>query len=262
MGVYAFIALCVAGILAAAVIVLDRPRVVQVPTASLNARRDLGELGFAELFTRAYLTYDSQSPQARERALAPYVGGPLDADAGFQPPDHGAQHVWWAQVWQQRAGSGGETVYTVAAQTDQTGLSCVSVPIRRSGGALEIFALPAIVGCPRIQAPAQDTDQGLVDVSDPDLQTIARRALTNYLASNKSDLQADVDPAAQISLPSQVLALSDVVSLKWTPSGGGVLATVRAADAAHGGTYTLRYQLDLVHRDRWYVAAIQMDPTT
>ena len=41
-------------------------------------------------------------PEAREHALAPFVGQGMDAGAGLQPPASGEQRVQWAQVVQER----------------------------------------------------------------------------------------------------------------------------------------------------------------
>ena len=84
---YVLYALALAGLLASARFALDPPRTA-LPASLLRrpALEDLAAEGFATLFARAYLTWEAQHPEAREHALAPFVGSGMDADAGLQPP--------------------------------------------------------------------------------------------------------------------------------------------------------------------------------
>jgi hypothetical protein len=259
-----FYALAVAGLLASARFAIDPPRAA-LPAALLRrpAPEDLAAEGFATLFARAYLTWEAQSPEAREHALAPFVGSGMDADAGLQPPASGEQRVQWTQVVQQREPLPGEHVYTVAAQTDTAGLVYLTVGVLHPpGGALALAGYPAFVG-PPASGPAQ-TDAGgrLREVSDPELSTVVERALRNYLAGSLSELAADLAAGARVSLPGMELALQSLQSLQWAPGGGAVLALVEAQDQ-RGAQYTLAYELDVVRaQGRWEISAIQMDPDT
>ena len=113
---YVLYALALAGALASARFALDPPRAA-LPAALLRrpAGEDLAAEGFATLFARAYLTWEAQHPEAREHALAPFVGSGIDAGAGLQPPASGEQRVQWTQVVQEREPQPGDHVYTVAA---------------------------------------------------------------------------------------------------------------------------------------------------
>jgi Conjugative transposon protein TcpC len=260
-------ALTLAGLLASARFALDPPRAT-VPAALLRRApaQDLAAEGFATLFARTYLTWEAQDPEARERALAPFVGPGMDADAGLQPPAGSersqiAQHVLWTQVVQEREPLPGQHVYTVAAQTDTAGLLYLTVSVLHpAGGRLALAGYPALVGAPASD-PAQTSAEGrLRQVADPELATVVERALRNYLAGSASELAADLAPGARVSMPGEGLALQSLQSLQWAPGGGAVLAVVQAQDQ-RGAQYTLAYELDVARaQGRWEIAAIQMDP--
>jgi len=118
-----------------------------------------------------------------------------------------------------------------------------------------VVGYPALVGPPAValDRPASDEDE----VADPQLRAVCERALRNYLAGDRDDLLADLDPQAVVSLPEQRLELKAVHEL--TRAGPGrVAAEIEASgDAA---VWTLRYELDVVRRERWYVRAISSDP--
>jgi Conjugative transposon protein TcpC len=254
-------ALAAVGLVAGARFAIDSPRLA-LPAALLRrpTTPDLGAEGFAALFARRYLTWEAQDPEARERALAPFVGPAMDAGAGLQPPAGAEQQVQWTQVVQEREPQRGEHVYTVAAQTDTVGLLYLTVEVvRRAGGALALGGYPAFVG-PPASAPAQIGAGGSRQVSESALTTVVERALRNYLAGSASELAADLAPGARVSLPGLGLVLQSLQSLQWAPGAGAVLAVVQAQDQ-RGAQYTLTYELDVAHEQgRWEVSAIQMDP--
>jgi hypothetical protein len=261
---YVLYALALAGALASARFALDPPRAA-LPAALLRrpAGEDLAAEGFATLFARAYLTWEAQHPEAREHALAPFVGPGMDGDAGLQPPAGGEQRVKWTQVVQQRFPLAGEIVYTVAAATDTAGLLYLTVSVlSKPGGALALAGYPAFVG-PPASGPAQSDAGGrLREVSEPELSTVVERALRNYLAGSPSELAADLAPGTRVSLPGIELALQSLQSLQWAPGAGAVLALVQAQDQ-RGASYTLAYELDVLRaQGRWEISAIQMDPDT
>jgi hypothetical protein len=261
---YVFYTLAAAGLAASARFALDPPRAA-LPAALLRgpAPEDLAAEGFASLFARAYLTWEAQHPEAREHALAPFVGPGMDPDAGLQPPPGSEQSVQWTQVVQQRQPIAGEHVYTVAAQTDAAGLLYLTVSVlERPGAGLALAGYPAFVG-PPASGPAPTDPQGhLQEVGEPALSTVVERVLRNYLAGSPSELAADLAAGARVSLPGIALVLQSLPSLRWSPGGGAVLALVQAQDQ-RGAQYTLAYELDVLRaQGRWEVSAIQMDPDT
>jgi Conjugative transposon protein TcpC len=217
--------------------------------------------GFAQGFARAYLTYDSAAPQLHEQALRPYIAGLDDPDAGFAVPNHGKRSVVWTAPVAAARTAPDTTLVTVAAAYDASArLDYLAVPVTRlPSGQLAVASLPGLVGAPplaaRYQAALGD------DIADPQLADVVRRALSNYLAGARQNLAADLDRGAQVTVPPRPLALEDVSSLTWQRPGV-VLATVAVRDAQRL-SFSLRYGLAVVKRDRWFVRALNPAvPTT
>jgi len=182
----------------------------------------------------------------------------MEAEAGSQPPENGEQKVLWTQVVQARAVSGGH-VYTVAAQTDASGLLYLAVGVvHTAAGALALAGYPAFVGAPASTSAVPPTNTH--EVEDPTLTTVVTRTLRNYMGRAGGDLAADLAPGAQVSLPAATLALDSLQSLAWSSDGRSVIALVQAHDG-RSARYTLAYELQLVsHAGRWEVSSIQMNP--
>jgi conjugative transposon protein TcpC len=255
---YLVCALAGAGILASArfAIVPPRPRAVPAPAGPQPA--DRAAEGYAALFARRYLTWNSGEP-ASAHTLDAFTGAAMEADVGLRLPPSGEQHVEWAEVVQAREPSPGERVYTIAAQTDTVGLLYLTVPVQREAdGTLALADYPAFVGAPAY-ATARPRGQ-LREVADAALQTVVERALRNYLAGSGSNLAADLASYARVSLPRLGLSVESVGHLHWAPGGGAVLAPVQAHDG-RGVHYSLEYELDVTRAaGRWEVSAVQMEP--
>jgi hypothetical protein len=251
--------LALAGMLASARFALAPPRpvIVRAPSAGVGLV-DRAEEGFACLFARHYLTWDSNDPEAHRVALAQFLNSSMEADGGLQLPENSAQQVQWTQVVQARDGGDGVRLYTVAAQTDTDGLVYLTVAVVRKEGRLALVGYPAFVGAPASIAAIGSGN--LHEVEDGSLETVSVRALRNYLGRAGSELAADLTTGAHVSLPGTALALQRLVSLGWSADRRSVLALVRASDW-RGVTYTLSYELDVVSvARRWEISAIQMDP--
>ncbi len=229
------------------------------PAGHRPAPPDQAAESFAALFARRYLTWNAAEPQANARALESFVGPGMELDAGLQLPASGEQRVEWVEVAQAREPAPGEHVYTVAVQTDTSGLLYLTVSVRRmASGELALAGYPAFVGSPAT-GPAQMGGR-LREVNEPALATVIERVLRNYLAASSGELEADLTAGARVSLPGLPLALKSMQRLDWAPGGGSVLATVQAQDR-RGVQYTLAYELNVAREQgRWEVSAVQMDP--
>jgi hypothetical protein len=251
--------MAILGLLASARFAIAPPRpVIERASTPASALVDRAAEGFASLFARRYLTWDSTDPEAHRLGLAPFVGSSMEAEAGSQPPESGEQKVLWTQVVQARGASGGH-VYTVAAQTDTSGLLYLTVDvIRTSAGALALAGYPAFVGAPASTSAV--SPGSLREVEDPALTIVVTRTLRNYLGRAGTDLAADLEPGAQVSLPDAALSLDSLQNLGWSSDGRSVIAVVQAHDE-RSTHYTLAYELDVAsHSSRWEVSAIQMNP--
>jgi Conjugative transposon protein TcpC len=231
-----------------------QPLVTRIVSAS---SLDQGQEAFAESFTRVYLSWDGADATAREAALKPFLTSGLDEDVGVQPKGQHRQTVSWTSVVGEHP-DGKRTLVTVAAQTTN-GLVYLSVPVARdTSGFLYVAGYPAVVG-----PPATDPSASLPleqPVNDGALEAVVTRAVTNYLARNRTNLLADLTPDALVSLPAQPLTVTDTQQITWAIPGSRVAVVVLASDAG-GDTLTLRYELTVTRLDRWYVRSIEVNPT-
>jgi hypothetical protein len=228
-----------------------------LPLRPMATAGDLGERSFAEAFARAYLTWDDADPELHAHALAPYLSSDLDADGGLSPAPGSSQGVIWTTVLGAHS-SGQRDIVTIAAQTTRR-LVYLSVPITRDARSfLAVSGYPAFVGPPA--TTNRPTSRPEDEVEDPQLKAVVERAVTNYLARANRNLLADLTPGAVVSLPPQALDVKSVDTVTWVKAPGRVAAEVAAVDD-NKDTWTLRYELDVLKRDRWYVRSVEIDPT-
>jgi hypothetical protein len=219
------------------------------------AGNDLSAQGFAEAFARAYLTWDAARPADHERQVAAFISEALDPGAGLSLPRRGAQTVLWTAAVQDRRVGGRGRLVTVAAETTES-LLYLSVRVDRDPrGFMFIGRYPALVGPPATNTKAPLPDEP--EVEDQRLAIVARRTVTNYLAREATNLQADLEPSAVVSLPPSRLVVRSIDAVQWT-AARRVAVEVDARSSS--GDWRLRYELDVVKRDRWYVRSIQANP--
>jgi hypothetical protein len=224
------------------------------------ASNDVGEEGFAEAFARAYLSWSgSQDIEAYDRSLAAY-NPQFAEDAGVQPPNSPQQVTWSRVVQNDPSALKSSRIVTVELQLSPGDRTCyLAIPINRAqDGALAITTWPSFVGAPAVQAAPAPPD--LATVTEPNLITVVTRAITNYLAGDQSDLEADLTPGVQVTYPMQQLAISGPPVSVQSTGPGGVLVTVRATDA-QGASYTLSYEMGVELTERWYVDSIEVIPS-
>jgi hypothetical protein len=249
-----------AGLIASMRFAVFPPRGAATPSVAPAApAADQAAEGYAVLFARRYLTWDAADPQSSERLLESTTGSKMAVAAGLALPPSGAQHVLWAEVVQQREPHPGAHVYTVAAQTDRTGLVYLAVAVSRaSDGSLVLSGYPAFVGAPA-HAGARLPAAG-PPVDDAGLVSVVRRALRNYLAASADELDADLASDAHVAVPGVALSLDAVQSIVWSIDRRSVVTLVEARDAG-GARYTLGYELDVADvNGRWEISAVEMDP--
>lgn len=245
--------LCIAGLRA---ILAGPAEPVVRPATGKGPRTDRPAEAMAEGFVRAYLTWDSVRPETREESLADYLPESLDADAGLIPPVGTDQDVDWTAVLGTRRGAHASEVTVVAHTTE--GTVYVTVPVARDhDGFLYVAGYPALVGAPPIQRDPRVPRAE--EVEDRGLRTVVARALINYLTGTRQNLYADLTPNAVVSLPAQAMRSAEINDITWV-ARDRVAVEATAQDERHG-LWTLRYELEVRLRDRWYVRAIQGNPT-
>lgn len=137
----------------------------------------------------------------------------------------------------------------------------VTVPVARDRrGGLVVYDLPsfasapvrATVGAPELEPLLGSERAAITDVLVPFLRA--------YLAGDSNGLAYLVPPGTHITAAAgrwELIGLSSLSALgPATDAGRVVLATVQARDEQLRVTYSLRYRVRLVRRDRWYVAGL------
>lgn len=254
--------LMVAAALAAAglrTVLAGAPVPAAAPSATRGEQRDVAAEAFAEAFVRAYLSWDRRDPERRERDLARLASEQLDAGAGLTPPDASSQRVRQTAVAAVTRTPRGQAITVAAATGDETLHLAVAVA-RDHDGRLFVADYPALVGAPPTNPGAEVAAEKPLD--DASLRRVARRALENYLAGERSNLLADLAPGAVQTLPMQRLKLTRVREATWALPERRVALAVEADAPELGAALTLRYELDVVRRTgRWLVRSIHTNPT-
>ena len=144
----------------------------------------------------------------------------------------------------------------VAAETSSGATRHIEVPVTQgAGGRLAVSDLPALVGPPLLLREARPA---LLPIDDPDEGT-ARRVLANYLAGDGTNLVADLDQGAVVSLLPRPVRGAEVIRLG--VSDPGVVSAEVAAPLGRGGRLRLRYELVVRHAGRWVVRSITRPET-
>lgn len=264
-----FVLVAVCGVLSLAGlrVVIAGPANADIPVAAdaEQITRDATQTrGIAEAFTRAYLTWDHNHPDARAAALTPLVAEAIAPEAGFSPPPDTDQTVTWTATVAERTDPDAKIKYvTVAAATGNPGLVYLEVPVRRNReGRIAVTDFPAIVGGPPRFADAPRPADAANSVSDPDLTAVVHRAVTNYLKGEAEDLRADLARGAVVSLPELRVKHAEPGGLTWLDQPNGVVAVEVDLPSDGGGSLRLVYRLSVTRSERWYVRAINTTPTT
>lgn len=224
---------------------------------------DQAAQGFAVQFVRAYLTYRPEDGGGDAEAVDALAPSELAEGAGFSPPEEGRQRVSWVEPVQDQPSLAGGRIVTVVAETSNSPVPLyLAVPVVRTGrGVLSLGGYPSFVG-----APAASREEPLPEhekVKDPELVEVSGRAVANFLAGERDNLNADLTDDAVVALPTVKLDVEEVHSVEWAdPAHRGVLVTVGARGKGESA-HTLTYELGVSRqRDRWRVHAIEVDPLT
>lgn len=241
----------------ASLVATDRPAaatVVSPPAHPTVTWPDDEARAFAVDFARAYLT----APAAA--SLQDYVTPELATTVAADFEDGTRQDVGAVTVARVTALGGSRALITVAAAVGPDVLY-LAVPVARDkAGGVVVTDLPSLVGPPAravVEAPANEP----VDSSERTaIEDVSKRFLTAYLAGDAEGLEYLVPPGTRISAVGREYELVGITALQLAspPKGDtrAVWVSVRARDVQSRAIYGLRYHLELVRDDRWYVAAV------
>lgn len=226
------------------------------PVSPPTTAHDLGAAAFAEAFARAYFTFDADTPELRERALARFM--PEGTALPSVGPPRRDESVQWSTVAAAVDAGVGRRRVTVVLHTSRT-VRHISVTVARAErGVLFVDSPPAVVGAPLVAAEVQSAAEREVD--DAQLRGVAVRVVKNYLAGERDDLAADLDPRAVVSLPETRFRVASTDSVTWTKADGRVAVAVTAV-GVDGLRLALRYELEVVRRGgRWLVKTVHVNP--
>jgi hypothetical protein len=220
---------------------------------------------FAVQFATAYVTH---APGADPAAYARRVDGFASAELADQLApafDRGApaQAVQAAIVAGIVRLDGRRALITVAATLTTgggQGARWLTVPIARDDrGGLVVYDLPSFAAGPARAAGGPVQGDPLFGPDSGAITDVVNRFLRAYLVGDTGALAYLVAPGTRIAATTGGLRLLDVDAIETVPAAAGgrvLLIAVRARDLVSRVTYALRYRVQLVRRDRWYVAAI------
>jgi hypothetical protein len=211
---------------------------------------------FAVGFARAYLTADD--------SLRGYVPEELAARGLPERQTGEPVAVAAATVAAERRLSVDRVLITVACELDGgASTRYLAVPVAEdAGGRLAVFAPPTLVGAPQVADVVVEKPSPLQGLEAAPIERLVARFLARYLsAGDAGGLGYLTVPAAGIEPAGPELELLEVVRVGEGGLGRRdrrmVLVALRARDRTTRAVYPLEYRLDLVRRDRWYVAAVR-----
>jgi len=219
---------------------------------------------FAADFARAYLSYSPRHPGRYARGLLAFVSPELASSVVPQFASGGSRQVVGDAVVARSMPAGeGRALVTVAATLVGGSASTryLTVPVARDArGGLVVYDLPSFSPPPARGQVALADPQPLSGADAPAVQDVLTRFFAAFLAGRSADLGYLVLAGTRIGALGQAYELGGIDAVEQVGAGGGrrrvVLVTVRARDSVSRAVYALRYRVELVRRDRWYVAAV------
>jgi hypothetical protein len=233
------------------------PTVAPSPAKAVAVWPDDEARAFAADFARAYLSYSPGEPQSLERFVTPELASSIAPDFG---DGEERQAVGLVSVARTVKLDESTALVTVAAVVNGD-TRFLAVPVARdSRGGLVVSDLPSLVAPPARAVVDTPTLEPIASSERAAIEDVLSRFLRSYLAGDSSALEYLVPAGVRIRALAQKYELLGVTSLALAAPAKGnrreVWATVRARDVESRATYGLRYRLQLVREDRWYVAAV------
>ncbi|GAC1530118.1 MAG: hypothetical protein NVS2B6_18190 [Thermoleophilaceae bacterium] len=229
-----------------------------VPPAPVRAiaTHDLMAEAYAASFVREYLTWDAGDAEGHARRVSRFLPTSLRSGQDIVSPGLHAQRVHSTLVVQDRIARPRERALLVEAETTAGPINVALRIGRTPNGFLYLASYPSLVGA--LASTANVTLPTEQEISDPALEAVLRRAIGNYVESQASNLRADLTPDAVVALPPLRLTLGSIDRLTWARSG--TAAVELSATGPDRTAWTLRYELSVVKRERWYVRSIAVNP--
>jgi hypothetical protein len=212
---------------------------------------------FAADFARAYLSYSPGEPQPLERFATPELASSIAPEFGDGKE---RQAVGMVAVARTAKLDDSHSLVTVAAVVNGD-TRYLAVPVARdSHGGLVVSDLPSLVAPPARAVVDAPSLEPVASGERAGIEDVLHRFFSSYLSGDSSALEYLIPAGVRIGALGQKYELLGMTSLALAAPAKGrtreVWATVRARDVGSRAVYGLRYRLQLVREDRWYVAAV------
>jgi hypothetical protein len=220
---------------------------------------------FAAQFARAYLDYSPRRSPGDTRELLGFVAPELAESVAPQVAESRSRQAVHDVVVAgvERLDQRHALVTVAATLAFGKGVSTrfLVVPVARDDrGGLVVYDLPAFAESPALGQVEAAEHEPLTGVDAAPVEDVLVRFFRAFLAGRSDELEYLVPAGVRIGALADPVELVGVVSIaELEPAreaGRLVLATVRARDPQSKAVYALRYRVQLVRGDRWYVAAI------
>jgi hypothetical protein len=244
--------------------------VLAAPRTGAVASADEQESGFASDQARALAVTFARVYVSRPTAgaLAPYLGRGLTEQLRRSRAASGQRVLQATVAGVEPLGSDGALV-SVACELAGAGnrVLYLAVPLARDpSGSLSVSGLPSFVPPPPNGGAHGEEAQRLAGPGSAQIRRLGQRFLAAYLSRGRAgELSYLVAPGARLTPLGLGLRLIRVAGVGQAASGSQpgrrtVLVRARVQEAASSTTYPVAYRLELVRRDRWYVAAVDGVP--
>ena len=230
----------------------ERPTTARPAAQQPSFPKEAAE-ALATRFTTTYLTYDQADPEARQRALEPYLGRDAVSDWNGQ----GSQSVLATYPSSTEVKSTSRALVTVQAEVSGTRWLYLAVPVAVQAGSLSLAGPPAFVSAPPVSKEQTGNDSRAVDGT---LTEQVRPTIQNVFAAwakgDQTQLAYYAAPGAQLPA-APGMASANVQDVKVFAGKGTMrdsLAKVTWGDAASSAQLTQTYSLRLVAvSGRWLI---------
>ncbi|MCB0859307.1 MAG: conjugal transfer protein [Solirubrobacterales bacterium] len=153
-----------------------------------------------------------------------------------------------------------ESVVTVACELTTGHLRNLAIPIRQEAGEITVLGAPYLVAGSVGSAFEPERGSPVSGVDAEEIAKLVIRFIDAYASTGRpADLVYFVAPGSEVTPLGgfDLVGEPDVAQLDDGETQRTVTARVRLKDQATGVVYPLRYRLELVRRQRWFVAGVQ-----
>jgi conjugative transposon protein TcpC len=219
---------------------------------------------FAVDFASEYLSLAPDEPHEYARRVGEFASAELASELTPRAAARAsAQVVQSATVADVELLHEGHALITVAARVAGAGSRRLTVPVARDrSGGLVVYDLPSFTAPSAHGRVSRPPSQPLIGSDREQIEDVLGRFFRAYLSGAADELAYLIPPGARIGAAAgdlELVSLGSIAEPIPAERSGDrrlVLVTPQARDARSRAVHALRYRVQLVRRDRWYVAAV------